>query len=144
MRLSQPVAHAHINRHNPCQYQTWWLGVPYYTQWAPKVLGHLTNLLLFWLCTPAIWIWNDRLKCILLAFIWGYFHPYWVNCLEIKWHFVHSPLILGDQMYWDKLTFGPIFIACNENIKLVTLQICWMHLLFVFCCVSDYFVPNIN
>ena len=57
---------------------------------------------------------------------------------------VHNPPTLGDQMCWDKLTFGPIFIACNDYIKLVTLHICWMSLLFVFCCVSDYFVPNIN
>ena len=40
------------------------------------------------------------------------------------------------------LVFGPIFIARNDYIKLVTLQTCWMHFLFVLV-VSDV-VPNIN
>ena len=39
----------------------------FYVQWAPKVLGQWHFLLLFWICTPALWIWNDtmavRLKC---------------------------------------------------------------------------------
>ena len=48
----------------------------------------------------------------------------------------------SSQKYWDKFTyvcikvvkseiFGPIFIAHNGYIKLVTKQISWMHLLFV-------------
>ena len=62
-----------------------------------------------------------------------------VKCVEL---FEHSPNILGDQKYQEKCTymcfkvvqssvFGPIFIARNNYIKLVTIQICWMHLLFV-------------
>lgn len=35
----------------------------------------LTSLTLFWLCTPAHWIWNEtltiRLKCQLSTLIWG-------------------------------------------------------------------------
>ena len=66
----------------------------------------------------------------------GCFHPYRVNCLEIKTLFVHSPPILGDQMGQIHLcikvveseVFGPIFIARNDYIKVVILQICWMHL----------------
>ena len=87
--------------------------------------------------------YNDRmLKCRMSVFISGDFHPYRVNHLEIKAIFVHSPHILGDQKYWDKFTsmyfrvvksevFGPIFIAHNDYIKLVTVNICWMLLLFV-------------
>jgi hypothetical protein len=62
-------------------------------------------------------------------------------------HFLFSP-ILGDQKYWDKFSymcinvvksfiFGPVFLAHDDYIKLVTL-------LFCLGCVSDYFVPNRN
>jgi hypothetical protein len=46
------------------------------------------------------WQW----KCRATDLIWGDFHPYRVNRLEITALFVHSPLILRDQMYWDKFT----------------------------------------
>ena len=60
-----------------------------------KSIGTVIYLLLFWLCTPALWILNDKIttrsKCRYQALIWGYFHPYWVNRLEITPLFVHSP-----------------------------------------------------
>ena len=51
---------------------------------SSKSIGRLTHLLLFWLCTPAVWIWNDKVR--LSASIWGYFHPYRVKRLEITAH----------------------------------------------------------
>jgi hypothetical protein len=60
-------------------------------EWAPKVLDQWHMLLLFWFCTPALWIWNETmtmmLKCRLSALIWGYFH----QLLRNYRIFLHSP-----------------------------------------------------
>jgi hypothetical protein len=46
---------------------------------SSKSIGTVHFLLLFWLCTQALWIWNDtiimRLKCRLSALISEYFNP---------------------------------------------------------------------
>jgi hypothetical protein len=96
---------------------------------SSKSIGRVTHFLLFWLCAPTLWIWNDtmtmRLKCRLSSFIRGYFHPHRVNHLEIIALSVHSPFISGYQKYWDKFTymcikvvkswvFGPIFIPRTQ------------------------------
>ena len=124
--------------------------------WA-RYYSALSNYWDNWVCTPAPWIWNDimtmMLNCRLSALIWGYFHPYWVNHLEITSLFVHSPSILGDQKYLDKLFYMcikvvksleccPIFLAHNDYIKLVTLQTFLDAFAVCFGCVSDYFVTN--
>ena len=59
--------------------------------------------MLFCLCNPAHWIWNEtmnmRLKPRLSSFNWGYFHPYLVNSVRITSLLIHSPPILGDKKY---------------------------------------------
>jgi hypothetical protein len=99
---------------------------------------HMYSVLFFWLYTFKLWIWNRtmtmKLKCRLSPLMWGYFHPYRVNRLDIS---VDSPPILVEQKYWDEwtymsikvvrsLVFGPILLSS------LWLQICWMHVLFVF------------
>ena len=75
-----------------------------YTTGISKTIGTVTHFLLFWLCTPALWIWNctmPRLVELLTVSLNCFnFNPYRVNRLSSRFFFY-----IVHPKYWDKFTY---------------------------------------
>ena len=87
------------------------------TQWTA------THFSSFWFCTLALRAWKDtvtlRLKCRLWALIWGHFHPYQMNPLEMTAACIlvqnqNVKKIVTVQLIMELTAYQSLYISCIE------------------------------